>query len=70
MATLGPVTYGDYIYPDWAIVVGWLLATVSMFPIPFMACYQIYYGSGSLTQVSIYLLNDAETLCSFTRTNL
>ncbi|GFS19354.1 sodium- and chloride-dependent glycine transporter 1-like [Elysia marginata] len=56
MATLGPVTYGDYNYPGWAIVVGWMLATVSMFPIPFMAVYQIYYSSGSLSERIRHLL--------------
>ncbi|GFO09380.1 sodium- and chloride-dependent glycine transporter 1-like [Plakobranchus ocellatus] len=56
MVTLGAVTYGDYVYPDWAIAVGWMLATVSMVPIPFMAIYQIYYASGTLMERVSHLL--------------
>ena len=52
MATLTPVTYGDYTYPTWAIVAGWLLAVVSMVPIPIMALYQIYTAQGSLVEVT------------------
>ncbi|XP_055894918.1 sodium-dependent proline transporter-like isoform X2 [Biomphalaria glabrata] len=46
--TLGPVTYGpNYKYPYWAIILGWLLAVISVLPIPVVALYKISSIRGS-----------------------
>lgn len=36
-----PVTYGAYSYPWWAIFIGWILALVSIVPIPVVAIIKI-----------------------------
>uniref|UniRef100_A0A0B6ZDJ3 Transporter n=2 Tax=Arion vulgaris TaxID=1028688 RepID=A0A0B6ZDJ3_9EUPU len=49
VATLGPVTYGEeYTYPSWAIAFGWILAVLSVVPIPVVAVVQIYRAKGTL----------------------
>ncbi|CAH1777720.1 unnamed protein product [Owenia fusiformis] len=46
-----PVTYGDYTYPRWAIGVGWMLALLSILPVPIYSCYRIFTTvEGSLLQ--------------------
>ena len=34
VVTLGPVTYDDYHYPQWAIAMGWSIGVCSIIPIP------------------------------------
>jgi len=36
-----PVTYGSYVYPWWAILFGWVIALVSVAPIPIVAVVKI-----------------------------
>ncbi|XP_041357442.1 sodium- and chloride-dependent glycine transporter 1-like [Gigantopelta aegis] len=50
VTTLGPVTYGDVIYPTWAIVFGWCLAVCSIIPIPVLMIYQIAQETGPIMQ--------------------
>ncbi|CAG2167879.1 unnamed protein product, partial [Oppiella nova] len=38
---LKPATYGDYVYPWWASVIGWMLSLVSVAAIPFVAVLKI-----------------------------
>ncbi|CAG0881788.1 unnamed protein product [Darwinula stevensoni] len=45
------VTYGDYVYPDWAVGLGWLSASVSMACIPVYIIYKMSPSPGSLLQV-------------------
>lgn len=45
-----PVTYNEYVYPDWSISIGWLLALVSLAPLPGVAIYQIYHGQGTILE--------------------
>ena len=45
-------TYGEYIYPRWAIAYGWFLATVSLLPIPIFAVMELRKQKGSLKEVS------------------
>ncbi|KAL5012506.1 hypothetical protein ScPMuIL_011057 [Solemya velum] len=47
---LAPVTYGDVVYPDWAIVFGWVLGFVSLIPIPVVMVIQIMNEEGSLLE--------------------
>ncbi|XP_041356847.1 sodium- and chloride-dependent glycine transporter 1-like [Gigantopelta aegis] len=43
---LQAVTYGDYEYPTWAIVFGWMLGLVSLVPIPIMMIIAIAREEG------------------------
>ncbi|KAK7096784.1 sodium- and chloride-dependent glycine transporter 1-like [Littorina saxatilis] len=54
--TLGPVTYGDYHYPSWAIVMGWSIGFISIIPIPAYAIYKIANTDGPLFQRIKFLL--------------
>ncbi|KAK6172241.1 hypothetical protein SNE40_015946 [Patella caerulea] len=48
--TLGPVTYGDYEYPKWAVLCGWLLGVCSVVPIPLCMVLQVYREEGPIIQ--------------------
>jgi len=45
-----PVSYNSYPYPDWAIVVGWMLALASIVPIPLVAAIQLTKAKGTFKQ--------------------
>ena len=53
---LSPVTYGDYEYPNGAIVFGWMLGLASLLPVPLCAIIAILREKGSLVQVSFPFL--------------
>ena len=36
-----PLTKGDYVYPEWADAVGWVIAMVAILAVPLAAIYQI-----------------------------
>ena len=38
-----PPTYGDYVYPEWAVYVGWGLAGLSLVQIPLWALLTMLY---------------------------
>lgn len=42
-----PLHYEDYDYPDWADGLGWCLACLSMFQIPFWAIVVVVRSKGS-----------------------
>ncbi|GBN66106.1 Sodium- and chloride-dependent glycine transporter 2 [Araneus ventricosus] len=44
------ITYDDYIYPDWSIVIGWILAMCSIAPVPLFAVWKLLRGKGNLKQ--------------------
>lgn len=46
-----PLTYENYVYPVWANVLGWLIATSSIAMIPGVAIYKIIVTPGSFMQV-------------------
>ncbi|XP_046390235.1 sodium-dependent dopamine transporter [Ischnura elegans] len=45
-----PLQYGDYVYPVWANVLGWMIAGSSVMMIPAMAIYQIIITPGTFKQ--------------------
>ncbi|XP_067651004.1 sodium- and chloride-dependent glycine transporter 2-like [Haliotis asinina] len=47
-----PPTYGDYQYPWVCQVAGWILATMSVIPVPVMAAVTLYKAKGSFMDVS------------------
>lgn len=44
------VTYGDYTYPWWATTIGWMMAFVSILPIPIFMLIGLATTDGSFTQ--------------------
>ncbi|XP_061183688.1 sodium- and chloride-dependent glycine transporter 1-like [Saccostrea echinata] len=57
---LSPVTYGDYEYPDGAIVFGWMLGLVSLVPVPVCALIAILGEKGNLFQRIKKLVHHAD----------
>ncbi|XP_052796562.1 sodium- and chloride-dependent glycine transporter 1-like isoform X2 [Mya arenaria] len=45
--TLGPVTYGDKAYPQWAVTFGWCLGSISIIPIPTYMAFAIWQEEGT-----------------------
>lgn len=45
----------SYVYPLWANILGWFIATVSLSFIPLFVVYQLVQGEGTLRQVSFLL---------------
>ncbi|XP_076446876.1 sodium- and chloride-dependent glycine transporter 1-like [Babylonia areolata] len=56
VVTLGPVTYGDYHYPEWAIAMGWSIGVCSIIPIPAYAIYKVCSTEGPLFQRIRFLM--------------
>ena len=46
-----PVTYNGVQYPGWAIVVGWLMALVSIAAIPVVGTVMVLQKKGTLSEV-------------------
>uniref|UniRef100_A0A3P9BM37 Uncharacterized protein n=1 Tax=Maylandia zebra TaxID=106582 RepID=A0A3P9BM37_9CICH len=47
-----------YVYPLWANILGWFIATVSLSLIPLFLLYKIIQGKGTLRQVSLFSLKN------------
>ena len=50
VSQLAPVTYGDYEYPGWAIVFGWMLGLCSILPLPIVMVVSVLKEEGTLMQ--------------------
>lgn len=50
ISKLSPVTYGDYQYPTWAIVFGWVLGMLSLVPLPAVMISQIFKAKGTFIE--------------------
>ncbi|ELU16289.1 hypothetical protein CAPTEDRAFT_222696 [Capitella teleta] len=59
MVRFTPPTYGDYIYPPWAIFLGWVFALCSLIPIPAVMIFRILRAKGTLTERIRHLLQPA-----------
>ena len=46
------VTYDDYVYPAWAIGLGWVFASFGMLPLPIYACMLLSRTEGTLIEVA------------------
>lgn len=42
-----PITYNDYVYPDWSLVIGFCMALSSVICIPVYALYKIAMSDGT-----------------------
>ncbi|UYV75570.1 hypothetical protein LAZ67_13000637 [Cordylochernes scorpioides] len=49
---LKPPKYGNYVYPDWAIPLGWSMSAFSVMAIPIVAIYKVYTAQGPLLTVA------------------
>ncbi|GIX89489.1 sodium- and chloride-dependent glycine transporter 2 [Caerostris extrusa] len=54
------VTYDEYQYPKWAIVIGWMIAFCSIAPIPIIAVIQLLKAEGTFYQRLISCLQPTE----------
>ncbi|XP_013385449.1 sodium- and chloride-dependent glycine transporter 1 [Lingula anatina] len=45
-----PVTYGDVVYPEWAVGLGWVMASISMVPVPIVMIVKILREEGSFVE--------------------
>ena len=45
------MTYEDYTYPTWSMVMGWLMVCSSVIWIPIMFCVKMYLAPGSFREV-------------------
>lgn len=54
IVTFRPPHYGDYIFPDWANALGWIIATSSMAMVPIYATYKFCSLPGSFREVGIF----------------
>ncbi|XP_029653870.1 sodium- and chloride-dependent glycine transporter 1 [Octopus sinensis] len=50
ISKLSPVTYGDYTYPTWSVVLGWILGMVSLVPLPAVMISQIFKTKGTFIE--------------------
>ena len=54
-----PVYYGDYNYPVWSEVLGWMMAVVSVLMIPlFMVITYVFQSEGDTPLEVSYINND------------
>lgn len=58
--SMAPPTYGDYVYPGWAIGLGWIVAMCSIVPIPVVALCRIAKAEGTLSERIRLLLRPTE----------
>nr|XP_020832385.1 sodium-dependent dopamine transporter isoform X1 [Phascolarctos cinereus] len=56
IVTFRPPNYGTYIFPDWANVVGWIIATSSMAMVPIYATYKFCSLPGSFREKLAYAI--------------
>lgn len=48
-----PIELGGYVYPDWALAVGWIISISSLVWIPIYMTYRFIKSKGNLKEVSI-----------------
>lgn len=46
---------GSYIYPDWAVALGWIISFASVAAIPITACFKFLTTKGRFSQVVLAL---------------
>ncbi|KAM7148064.1 sodium-dependent dopamine transporter [Molossus nigricans] len=56
IVTFRPPHYGDYIFPEWANVLGWAIAASSMSMVPIYAAYKFCSLPGSLREKVAYAI--------------
>ncbi|CAG0895647.1 unnamed protein product [Cyprideis torosa] len=55
------ITYNDYVYPDWAVGLGWEMAVCSMIPIPLVALICLFRAKGSLKERVLTCLRPSDS---------
>ncbi|KAK0072833.1 hypothetical protein PV326_014077 [Microctonus aethiopoides] len=65
-----PLSYEDYIYPEWANIIGWLITLSSIAMIPGVAIYKLIVTPGRFSQRIKFLTTpwrDSQQYCNNTR---
>ncbi|GFT49829.1 sodium- and chloride-dependent glycine transporter 2 [Nephila pilipes] len=55
------VTYDEYNYPGWSILIGWLIALCSIAPIPIVAVFQMLKAEGNIKERLILCLQPEDS---------
>ncbi|KAG8180089.1 hypothetical protein JTE90_027869 [Oedothorax gibbosus] len=55
-----PLRYQDYLYPTWAVALGWGFALSSVAMVPAVACYKLYKAKGTCAQRIAYTITPYE----------
>ena len=48
------MTYGDYIFPEWSVFLGWVIAAIPFIPIPVFIVFKLSRTRGSIKAVSAF----------------
>ncbi|GFY45998.1 hypothetical protein TNIN_327391 [Trichonephila inaurata madagascariensis] len=51
-----PLRYQDYLYPTWAVALGWGFALSSVAMVPAVACYKLCKARGSCSEKIAYTI--------------
>lgn len=51
-----PLRYQDYLYPTWAVALGWGFALSSVAMVPAVACYKLFKARGSCSEKIAYTI--------------
>lgn len=60
-----PLSYENYVYPNWANILGWVIAGSSVIMIPAVALYKFIVTPGSCLQVPHKALNLRKNVTGF-----
>ena len=66
IGTYAPPAYGKYIYPHWAVIMGWLIAAASLVPIPVYMIYKMYSTPGTLEEVNSLAISHKQQMFNLT----
>lgn len=47
-----PPIYGSYVYPTWAVAMGWCIAATSLLPVPLYFIYKLKNSKGAFMEVN------------------
>lgn len=53
MVNYVPVYFGDYVYPKWSEMLGWLMAVVPLFTIPLVMIIKLFFASEGETYAQV-----------------
>lgn len=53
MTAIGPTEFGDYVFPYWADLLGWLIGASTLVPFFIVLAYRLFKGTVSIRVISI-----------------
>lgn len=51
MSDIGPTEFGDYVFPDWADFLGWMIGTSTLLPFVIFVIYR--WWTGEVNKINI-----------------